>query len=81
MELFVGNSLDGLFHLWHIVSDVCFSQKQAEMFDHRTRYHCFRSISDDFGPRELGCFLLKMNKCLPLCIIQFIVAFLDAAAD
>ena len=30
--LFVGNSLDGLFHLWHVESDVRFSQKQAEMW-------------------------------------------------
>ena len=28
---FVGNSLDGLIYLWHVESDVHFSQKQAEM--------------------------------------------------
>ena len=33
------------------------------------------------GPENLVAFLHKINKCLPLCIIQFKVAFLDAAAD
>ena len=28
-----------------------------------------------------GAFLLWINECLPLCIIQFQVAFIDAAAD
>ena len=33
------------------------------------------------GPENSVAFLCKINKCLPLCIIQFQVAFLDAAAD
>ena len=56
-ELFLGNSLNGLFHLWHMESDFRFSQKQAEMWTRLTREHVstvFRSISDDFGPRELS---------------------------
>ena len=82
--IFVANSLDGLFPLWHVESNVHFSQKQAEMWTRLTREDVssvFRSISDDFEPRELVAFLRKMNKCLPLCIIQFQVAFLDTAAD
>ena len=33
------------------------------------------------GPENSAVFVCKINKCLPLCIIQFQVAFLDAAAD
>ena len=39
-------------HLWYVESDIRFSQKQAEMWTCLTREHVFRSISDDFGPRE-----------------------------
>ena len=41
----------------------------------------FRSISSDFGSSPEAAFLCKICKCLPLSIIQFQVAFLDAAAD
>ena len=30
-------SLDSIFHLWHVESDVRFSQKQAEMWTRLTR--------------------------------------------
>ena len=33
------------------------------------------------GPKNLAAILRKIYKCLPLCIIQFQVAFLDAVAD
>ena len=33
------------------------------------------------SPENLAVFLRKINKCLPICIIQFQVAFLDATAD
>ena len=42
--------------IFHVESNVCFSQKQAEMWT-LTREHIytvFWSISDNFGPRELG---------------------------
>ena len=72
-------------HLWHVESDICFSQKQAEMWTCLTRVHVstvFQSISDYFCAQIiLAVFLHKINKCLPLCVIQFQVAFLDAAAD
>ena len=51
--LSVSKRLDGLFSQ----SDVHFSQKQSEMWTRLTREHVstvFRSISDDFGPRELS---------------------------
>ena len=40
--LFVGNSLDGIFHLWPVESDVRFSQKQAETWTRmaQKRFHC-----------------------------------------
>ena len=50
--LFIGNTLGGVFHLWHVESNVHFSQKQAEMLIHLATV--FRSISDHFGPRKLG---------------------------
>ena len=75
---FFGKSLDGLFHLWHIESDVHFSQKQAEMWTCLTREHSLGPSQMNFGPRELA-FLRKIYKCLPLCTIQFQVAFLGAA--
>ena len=50
--------------------------------DQRTRFHCLsvhlRGLS---AQRTRGAFLRQMIKCLPLCIIQFQVAFLDAQAD
>ena len=54
------------------------------MWTHLTREHVstvFRSIADDFRPRELGGVSDQINKCLSFCKIQFQVAFLDAAAD
>ena len=75
--LFIGNSLDGLFHLWHVESNVRFYQKQAWMWTRLTREHVstvFRSISDDFGPRELctkliNAFLLHdaNSSCISWC--------------
>ena len=47
-----GNGLDGLFHLWHVESDVRFFQKQAEMWTRLTREHVstvLRSVSDELG--------------------------------
>ena len=42
----------------------------------------FGPVWDEFGLRELGSISMhKIDKCLPLCKIQFQVAFLDAAAD
>ena len=51
-SLFVGKSLDGLFHLWHIESDVRFSEKQAEMWIRLTREHV-PTVIHLRGPREL----------------------------
>ena len=59
----------------HVESMSTFSQKQAEMWT----FTVFRSMTS--GPENSAAFLRKINKCLPLCIIQFQVAFLDAAAD
>ena len=54
----------------------------VDLSDQRTRFHCLsvhlRWLS---GPENSAAFLCKIYKCLPLCIIQFEVAFLDAAAD
>ena len=81
--LFFGNGQDGLFHLWHVESYVRFSQKQAEMWTCLTREH----VSTIFCPSPMISgsenlpFLHKIHKCLPLCIMQFQVAFLDAEAD
>ena len=75
--LFVGNSLGGLFNLWHVESDVRFSQKQAEICTHLTREHVstvFRSQMT-LGPETSVAFQQKIHKRLPLCIIQFQGAF------
>ena len=69
------NSLDGLFHLWHVESDIRFSPKQAEMWTCLTREHVstvFWSISDDFGPRELlSCISwCRSGLCLMTMIFQ-----------
>ena len=53
--LFVDSNLDG--HLRHVESEIRFFLKQAKMWTHLTREHVstvLRSITDDFGPRELG---------------------------
>ena len=47
--LLVGNSLDGLFHLWHIKSDFRFSKKQSEMWTRQTREY----VSTVFGPSQI----------------------------
>ena len=75
-----------LFHLWHLQSNICFSQKQAEMRTRLTRQQVFTVYSVHLekltsGPGNSAEFLRKINKCLPLCIIQCQVAFLDAATD
>ena len=83
--LFIGNSLDGLFHLWHVESGHPFFPKTSwnvDSSDQRTRFHLslvhLRWLR---AQRTLQRFCSKINKCLPLCIIQFQVAFLDAVAD
>ena len=68
--LFVSNSLDGLFHLWHVGSNVRFSKKQPEKWTRLTREHAytvFQSISDGFGPKELWNVLSEndFSKLLP----------------
>ena len=76
-EICGGNSLDYLFHLWHIESHVRFFLNQAEMWTPLTREH----VSIVFWPisENSVAFLHKINICLPLCKIQ--VAFLDAVTD
>ena len=76
--LFLGNNLDGLFHLWHVESDV--KLKCGLDWPENT-------FPLSFGPSQMtsgsenSAFVCKVNKCLPLCKIQFQVAFLDAVAD
>ena len=72
--LFNGNRI--VFHLWHVVPDVRFSPKQAEMWTRLTREHVstvFRSISDDFAPRELGGvsaqnYIITLHNTISSCI-------------
>ena len=43
LALFIENSLDGLFHLRHVESKVCFFPKiswKVDASDQRTRFHC-----------------------------------------
>ena len=47
--LFVGNSLDGLFHLLQVESDIRFSKKQAEMWTRLTTEH----FPTAFGPSQM----------------------------
>ena len=63
--VFIANSLDGFF----IESDIC---------TRLTREH----FPLFFSPSQITWKLQhKINKCLPFCIKQFQVAFLDAAAN
>ncbi len=59
-------SLDGCFGLWDWQFDVCFPQKQAEMWTHLTTAHIFTvflTIWDELRPRELaGVSLPKIDQ-------------------
>ena len=73
--LFVGNSLDGVFHLWHIESDIHFSWKESwNIWPDNTFRLSFGPSQKTSGPKNMAAFLSKSSKCLPLCIIQFQVS-------
>ena len=81
--LYVVKGLDGLFHLWQVEIRRPFFQKtnlSGLVWPENTFPLPFDPSQMTSGPENSVLFMCKM-KCLPLCKIQFQVAFLDAAAD
>ena len=55
--------------------------KGWNVVDRRARFHSLSVTQMTSDPENSAVFLRKINKYLPLCIIQFYDEFLDAAAD
>ena len=75
--LFLGNSLDGLFYLWHVEFNVRFCPKTT----YKCRLICpentfplsFGQSQMTLHPENSAAFLHKIIKCLPLCKLHFLM--------